>query len=84
MIIKYNEKTFPENRIKLLTHTHTHTTTHTHTHTHNHQNGREENGKEGRRKEGRKEEGRRNNPHLAFSRRNDPTCLIFSDCLMGV
>ena len=34
-----------------------------------------------RRKEGRKE-GR--NPHLAFSRRNDPTCLIFSDCLMGV
>ena len=35
---------------------------------------------------GRKEEeGRRKkNPHLAFSRRNDPTCLIFSDCLVGV
>ena len=31
------------------------------------------------------EEGRRkNNPHLAFSRRNDPTCLIFGDCLVGV
>ena len=28
------------------------------------------------------EEGR--NPHLAFSRRNHPTCLIFSDCLVGV
>ena len=27
-------------------------------------------------------EGR--NPHLAFSRRNDPTSLIFSDCLVGV
>ena len=26
----------------------------------------------------------RNNPHLAFSRRNDPTCLIFGDCLLGV
>ena len=25
------------------------------------------------------EEGRKNNPHLAFSRRNDPTCLMFSD-----
>ena len=40
----------------------------------------------GRKEEGRKEgrkEGR-NNPHLAFSRRNDPTCLIFSDCLVGV
>ena len=36
----------------------------------------------GRRKEGRKEEG--NNPHLAFSRRNDPTCLIFADCIVGV
>ena len=33
------------------------------------------------------EEGRRrrkNNPHLAFSRRNDPKCLIFGDCLVGV
>ena len=30
----------------------------------------------------RKEEG--SNPHLAFSRRNDPTCLIFGDCLVGV
>ena len=30
------------------------------------------------------EEGRRSNPHLAFSRRNDPTCLIFGDCLVGV
>ena len=30
------------------------------------------------------EEGRRrNNPHLAFSRRNDPTCLHFADCLLG-
>ena len=36
---------------------------------------------EGRKKE--EEEGRRN-PHLAFSRKNDPTCLIFSDCLVGV
>ena len=34
---------------------------------------------------GRKEEeGRRSNPHLAFSRRNDPTGLIFGDCLVGV
>ena len=33
--------------------------------------------------EGRKKEGRRN-PRLAFSRRNDPTCLIFSDCFVGV
>ena len=32
----------------------------------------------------KKEVGRKNNPHLAFSRRNDPTCLIFSDCLVGV
>ena len=30
-----------------------------------------------------KEEGRRN-PHLASSRRNDPTCLNFGDCLVGV
>ena len=30
------------------------------------------------------EEEGRTNPHLAFSRRNDPTCLIFSDCLVGV
>ena len=29
-----------------------------------------------RKKEGRKKEGR-NNPHLASSRRNDPTCLNF-------
>ena len=36
--------------------------------------------KEGRR---RKEEGR-SNPHQAFSRRNDPTCQIFGDCLVGV
>ena len=35
---------------------------------------------EGRRRKKRK----KNNPHLAFSRRNDPTCLIFSDCLVGV
>ena len=35
---------------------------------------------EGRKK---KKEGR-NNPHLAFSRRIDPTCLIFVDCLVGV
>ena len=28
-------------------------------------------------------EGRKNR-HLAFSRRSDPTCLIFSDCLVGV
>ena len=33
--------------------------------------------------EGRKE-GRRRNPHLASSRRNDPTCLNFGDCLVGV
>ena len=33
----------------------------------------------------RRKEGRRITlPHLAFSRRNDPTCLIFSDCLLGV
>ena len=31
----------------------------------------------------RKKEGR-NNPHLAFSRRNDPTGQIFGDCLVGV
>ena len=31
----------------------------------------------------RKKEGRKY-PHLAFSRRNDPTCLIFGDCLVGV
>ena len=31
-----------------------------------------------------KEEEGRNNPHLAFSRMNDPTCLILSDCLVGV
>ena len=30
-----------------------------------------------------KKEGR-NNPHLASSRRNDPTCLNFSDSLVGV
>jgi len=39
-------------------------------------------------KKKKEEEGRRRkegrNPHLAFSRRNDPTCLIFSDCLVGV
>ena len=34
----------------------------------------------GRKKE--EEEGR--NPHLASSRRNDPTCLNFGDCLVGV
>ena len=27
---------------------------------------------------------KKNNPHLAFSRGNDPTCLIFSDCLVCV
>ena len=32
--------------------------------------------------EGRKEG--RNNPHLVFKRRNDPTCLNFGDCLVGV
>ena len=31
----------------------------------------------------RRKEGRRN-PHLASSRRNDPTCLNFGDCLVGV
>ena len=31
--------------------------------------------------EGRK---KKNNPHLASSRRNDPTCLKFGDCLLGV
>ena len=32
------------------------------------------------------EEGRKknNNPHLASSRRNDPTCQNFGDCLVGV
>ena len=32
-------------------------------------------------------EGRRrkkNNPHLASGRKNDPTCLKFYDCLVGV
>ena len=33
--------------------------------------------------EGRRKEGRRN-PHLASSRRVDPTCLNFGDCLVGV
>ena len=28
--------------------------------------------------------GRKKNPHLASSRRNDPTCLKFDDCLVGV
>ena len=34
----------------------------------------------------KKEEGRKkkNNPHLAFSRRKDPTCLNFADGLVGV
>ena len=32
----------------------------------------------------KEEEGRRKNPHLGFRRGNDPTCLIFSDCLVGV
>ena len=36
--------------------------------------------KEGR-KEEEEEEGR--NPHLASSRRIDPTCLNFGDCLVG-
>ena len=32
-----------------------------------------------------KKEGRsKNNPHLTFSRRDDPTCLNFGDCLVGV
>ena len=31
----------------------------------------------------KKEEGRKN-PHLAASRMNDPTCLNFADCLVGV
>ena len=35
---------------------------------------------EGRRR--KKEEV--SNPHLALSRRNDPACLVFSDCLVGV
>ena len=34
--------------------------------------------------EGRRKEGRRNNPHLASSRRNDPTCLNFGDFLVGI
>ena len=36
----------------------------------------------GRRKEGKKNNN--NNPHLASSRRNDPTCLKFDNCLVGV
>ena len=32
----------------------------------------------------KKNKKKKNNPHLAFSRRNDPTCLIFGDCLVGV
>ena len=34
--------------------------------------------------EGRKKKEGKTNPHLAFSTRNDPTCLIFGDCLVGV
>ena len=34
--------------------------------------------------EGRKEEEEGRNPHLASSRRIDPTCLNFGDCLVGV
>ena len=33
--------------------------------------------------EEQEEEGR-NNPHLASSRKNDPTCLNFGDCLVDV
>ena len=36
----------------------------------------------GRRKE--EEEGRNENPHLACTRRNDPLCLNFGECLVGV
>ena len=32
----------------------------------------------------RKEEEGRNNPHLAFSRRKEHTCLNFADCLVGL
>ena len=33
----------------------------------------------------KKKEGRKkNNPHLTSSRRNEPTCLNFGDCLVGV
>ena len=32
----------------------------------------------------KEEEGRKNNTHLAFSRRKDPTCLNFGDCIVGV
>ena len=32
----------------------------------------------------KRKEGRKNNPHLAFSRKNDPTCLNFADCIVGV
>ena len=35
-------------------------------------------------KEGRKKKEGRITPNLAFSRRNDPTCLNFADCLVGV
>ena len=34
-----------------------------------------------KKKEGRK---KKNNPHLASSRRSDPTCLKSGDCLVGV
>ena len=34
--------------------------------------------------EGRKKKEGRRNPHLAFSRSIDPTCLNFGDCLEGV
>ena len=33
--------------------------------------------------EGKKKK-KKNNPHLASNRRNDPTCLNFGDCLVGV
>ena len=35
-----------------------------------------------KKKKKKEEEGR--NPHLASSRRIDPTCLNFGDCLVGV
>ena len=37
-----------------------------------------------KKEEGRRKKEGRKNPHLNFSRRNDPSCLNFGDCLVGV